>query len=178
MTTQAPPGLRRLNGEDRERARAALLTVCASHAWADTLLDARPHPGLDALLALSDSATARLDRRELAAAIAAHPPIGRPRPGDPDSAREQAGMAGADDALRAEMLELNLRYQERFGHVFLICATGLTGPRMRDALLSRLDNPDEAERAVVRTELAKINRIRLTRLADAAPADATEGDPR
>ena len=65
--------------------------------------------------------------------MAGHPPIGRPSPGDPASAREQRGMAGASEELKAEMLELNLAYQERFGHVFLICATGRTGEQMRDA---------------------------------------------
>lgn len=73
-------------------------------------------------------------------------------------------MAGASGELKAEMLELNLAYQERFGHVFLICATGATGEQMRDAVKSRIGNSPEQERGIVRTELGKINRIRLTRL--------------
>ena len=93
--------------------------------------------------------------------MAGHPPIGRPKPGDPTSAREQRGMAGASEELKAEMLELNLAYQERFGHVFLICATGLTGEQMRDAVRDRIGNSPEQEREIVRTELGKINRIRL-----------------
>lgn len=96
--------------------------------------------------------------------MAGHPPIGRPKPGDPTSSREQRGMAYATEELKAEMLELNLAYQERFGHVFLICATGATGEQMRDAVKSRIGNPPEQERGIVRTELGKINRIRLTRL--------------
>ena len=75
-------------------------------------------------------------------------------------------MAGASEELRAEMLELNLAYQERFGHVFLICATGRTGEQMRDALKERIGNTPEQEREIVRTELGKINRIRLTRLVE------------
>jgi 2-oxo-4-hydroxy-4-carboxy-5-ureidoimidazoline decarboxylase len=62
------------------------------------------------------------------------------------------------------MLELNLAYQERFGHVFLVCATGRTGEQMRDAVRERISNSPEQEREIVRTELGKINRIRLTRL--------------
>ncbi len=73
-------------------------------------------------------------------------------------------MAGASEELKTEMLELNLAYQERFGHVFLICATGATGEQMRDAVKSRIGNSPEQEREIVRTELGKINRIRLTRL--------------
>ncbi len=69
------------------------------------------------LLAASDAATARLTAADLADAMAGHPPIGRPKPGDPTSSREQR-MAGASEELKTEMLELNLAYQERFGHVF------------------------------------------------------------
>lgn len=75
-------------------------------------------------------------------------------------------MAGASEELKAEMLELNLAYQERFGHVFLICATGATGEQMRDAMKARIGNDTRTEREIVRTELGKINRIRLTRLAE------------
>lgn len=71
-------------------------------------------------------------------------------------------MASASEELKTEMLELNLAYQERFGHVFLICATGATGEQMRDAVKSRIGNSPEQEREIVRTELGKINRIRLT----------------
>ncbi|CAM5552449.1 2-oxo-4-hydroxy-4-carboxy-5-ureidoimidazoline decarboxylase [Streptomyces tanashiensis] len=74
-------------------------------------------------------------------------------------------MAGAS-ALKAEMLELNLAYQDKFGHVFLICATGRTGEQMRDAVRERISNSPEREREIVRTELGKINRIRLTRLVE------------
>ncbi|MBK3631341.1 OHCU decarboxylase, partial [Streptomyces sp. MBT49] len=82
------------------------------------------------------------------------------------SAREQRGMDGASEELRAELLELNLAYQERFGHVFLICATGRTGEQMRDAVGERIGNAPEREREIVRVELGKINRIRLARLVE------------
>ncbi|CAM5575957.1 2-oxo-4-hydroxy-4-carboxy-5-ureidoimidazoline decarboxylase OS=Streptomyces fumanus OX=67302 GN=GCM10018772_57340 PE=4 SV=1 [Streptomyces fumanus] len=98
--------------------------------------------------------------------MAGHPPIGRPRPGDPTSAREQSGMAGASAQLKAEMLELNLAYQEKFGHVFLICATGRSAEQMRDAVKERIGNSPEQEREIVRTELGRINRIRLARLVE------------
>ncbi|MFE2495692.1 2-oxo-4-hydroxy-4-carboxy-5-ureidoimidazoline decarboxylase [Streptomyces scopuliridis] len=164
MTSTSQPGLTRFNTSPDSVALPALHEVCASGAWGTTLLAQRPYAGLNALLAASDTATGELDGADLAEALAGHPPIGRPKPGDPVSAREQRGMAGAPEELKAEMLELNLAYQERFGHVFLICATGATGERMRDALKTRIGHTPERERAIVRTELGKINRIRLTRL--------------
>ncbi len=167
-TTSTPSGLARFNALPDTAARAALLEACASTAWAERLLAARPYAGPEDLYAASDAAMAELTTADLEEAMAGHPPIGRPKPGDPTSAREQSGMAGASEALKAEMLELNLAYQEKFGHVFLICATGRTGEQMRDAVKERIGNAPEQEREIVRTELGKINRIRLARLLEDA----------
>ncbi|MFC8715375.1 2-oxo-4-hydroxy-4-carboxy-5-ureidoimidazoline decarboxylase [Streptomyces sp. NPDC057197] len=167
-TTSTPSGLARFNTLPDAAARAALLEACASTAWAERLLAARPHASAEDLYTASDAAMAELTAADLAQAISGHPPIGRPKPGDPTSAREQSGMAGASEALKEEMLELNLAYQEKFGHVFLICATGRTGEQMRDAVKERIGNAPEQEREIVRTELGKINRIRLARLLEDA----------
>ncbi|MDR6977765.1 2-oxo-4-hydroxy-4-carboxy-5-ureidoimidazoline decarboxylase [Streptomyces sp. 3330] len=165
-STSPPPGLARFNELEESAARAALHEACASTAWAARLLAARPYATVAGLYAASDAAMADLTAADLAEAMAGHPPIGRPKPGDPASAREQRGMAGASEDLRAEMLALNLAYQERFGHVFLICATGRTGEQMRDAVKERIGNAPEEEREIVRAELGKINRIRLARLVE------------
>lgn len=165
-STSTPPGLARFNVLEEPAARAVLLEACASTAWARRLLAARPYVTADDLYATSDAAMAELTADDLGEAMGGHPPIGRPKPGDPTSAREQSGMASADDALKAEMLELNLAYQERFGHVFLICATGRGAEEMRDAVKERIGNAPEQEREIVRTELGKINRIRLARIVE------------
>ncbi|UQA92389.1 2-oxo-4-hydroxy-4-carboxy-5-ureidoimidazoline decarboxylase [Streptomyces halobius] len=169
---KAPAGLSRFNTADDGTAEAALHEVCASRAWGNRILAQRPYATTEALFAASDAAMGELTADDLAEAMAGHPPIGRPKPGDPASAREQRGMAGASDALKAEMLELNLAYQEKFGHVFLICASGRTGEQMRDAIRNRIDNTPEQEREIVRRELGKINRIRLSRIAELAEGDA------
>ncbi|KPI29289.1 OHCU decarboxylase [Actinobacteria bacterium OK074] len=165
-SSSTPPGLARFNDLAETAALAVLHEACAATAWGQLLLAGRPYTTLADLLAASDAAMAKLTAGDLAEAMAGHPPIGRPKPGDPASAREQRGMADASERLRAEMLELNLAYQERFGHVFLICATGKSAEEMRDAVEERIGNPPEREREIVRTELGKINRIRLTRLAE------------
>ncbi|MFI6698307.1 2-oxo-4-hydroxy-4-carboxy-5-ureidoimidazoline decarboxylase [Streptomyces sp. NPDC050509] len=171
MTSSPPPtpGLTRFNTSPDGVALAALREVCAGPAWGEAVLARRPYATEDELLAAGDTATAELTDAELTEAMAGHPPIGRPEPGDPASAREQRGMAGACAPLRAEMTELNLAYQERFGHVFLICATGATAEEMRDALKTRLGHTPEREREIARTELGRINRIRLSRLLASRP---------
>ncbi|MGQ4390257.1 2-oxo-4-hydroxy-4-carboxy-5-ureidoimidazoline decarboxylase [Streptomyces sp. SAS_270] len=163
-STSTSPGLARFNALEEQAALAALHEACASTAWADRLLAVRPYTTTEDLFVASDAAMAELSAADLAEAMAGHPPIGRPKPGDPTSSREQRGMAGASEELKAEMLELNLAYQERFGHVFLICATGRTGEQMRDAVKERIGNSPEQEREIVRAELGRINRIRLGNL--------------
>lgn len=176
MTSSAAPGLSRLNGAsdaddgagDAATAVAMLREVCASRAWAGAVAAGRPYAGLDDLLAASDRAMAALTAADLDEAVSGHPPIGRPAPGDPVSAREQSGVR---DTERAELLRLNLAYQEAHGHVFLICATGRTGEEMLAALQDRIGNDADTERGIVRTELGKINRVRLTRLAQSPEED-------
>ncbi|MEU4092460.1 2-oxo-4-hydroxy-4-carboxy-5-ureidoimidazoline decarboxylase [Streptomyces sp. NPDC026673] len=168
MTSSPSPGLARFNAAGGPEAAALLHEVCASRSWGAAVAAARPYDTLDALLAASDAATDGLGVGDLAEAMAGHPPIGRPRPGDPVSAREQSGVR---DSLREELLDLNLAYQGRHGHVFLICATGRTGEEMLAALKERIGNDPGTEREILRTELGKINRIRLARLVETARED-------
>ncbi|SEG12266.1 2-oxo-4-hydroxy-4-carboxy-5-ureidoimidazoline decarboxylase [Actinacidiphila yanglinensis] len=167
MTSSASPGLARFN-EAADRAAAELLhDVCASRAWGAAVAAGRPYARLDDLLAASDAAVVALTAADLGEAMAGHPPIGRPTQGDPASAREQGGVG---DAERDELLRLNLDYQDAHGHVFLICATGRTGAQMLAALRERIGNDPDTEREIVRTELGRINRIRLTRRTEEDPA--------
>ncbi|MFC4031048.1 2-oxo-4-hydroxy-4-carboxy-5-ureidoimidazoline decarboxylase [Streptomyces polygonati] len=161
MTSSASPGLARLNEAERPALSERLRDVCASTAWGALVSAGRPYASLDDLLAASDTAMAALTPADLGEAMAGHPPIGRPEPGDPTSAREQSGVR---DEERAELLRLNLAYQDAHGHVFLICATGRSGAQMLAALKERTGNDEATEREIVRAELGKINRIRLTGL--------------
>ncbi len=152
------------NATDDTAVHAALYEICASEEWCGAVLARRPYPDPETLFGASDAATARLGAAELAAALAGHPPLGRPEPEDPVSAREQRGMADASEQVRAETIELDRAYRRRFGHVFLICATGLSGEELRDAIRTRIGNTPERENEIVRAELGRINRVRLTRL--------------
>jgi len=62
---------------------------------------------------------------------------------------------------RAELAAGNAEYEERFGHVYLICATGLSGEQMLEALRGRLSNTADAERVVATAELRKITLLRV-----------------
>jgi 2-oxo-4-hydroxy-4-carboxy-5-ureidoimidazoline decarboxylase len=149
-----------LNAASAADAERELHGCCASPAWTRAVAGGRPYPrGVD-LLAAADAAFATLTWPDIAAALEAHPRIGDRVDGA--SAREQAGVADHD---RAALLAANREYEQRFGHVFLICATGRTGDEMLAALRARLGNDPGVEQAVVRDELRKITRLRLERLA-------------
>jgi 2-oxo-4-hydroxy-4-carboxy-5-ureidoimidazoline decarboxylase len=94
----------------------------------------------------------------------AHPRIGDRRASAGWSAAEQSGAAAATDQVQQGLAEGNLAYEEHFGHVFLICASGLSGQAMLDQLRARLKNDPQTERAVVRQELLKITQLRLAKL--------------
>jgi 2-oxo-4-hydroxy-4-carboxy-5-ureidoimidazoline decarboxylase len=137
-----------------------LLACCAARRWADELLARRPYHDLAQLRSVSERVLAALEWADLEQALAAHPRIGERATGNSTEAGwsrdEQAGATPNDDLVAG-----NLLYEERFGHVFLICATGLSGEQMLTALRQRLGNDPEAERDVVREELRKIVDLRL-----------------
>jgi len=180
MSTPAaePAGasLARFNAVPEAAALAELLTCCAAPGWARRVLAGRPYRSLDGVLATSDDAVAAMTDADLADALAGHPRIGerRPDPANPDSRaaswsrQEQAGMSTADQQTSLAMAELNQAYEDRFGQIYLVCASGRSAAELLDLLRGRLGNDDATERRVVRAELAQINRLRLGRLLAAA----------
>jgi 2-oxo-4-hydroxy-4-carboxy-5-ureidoimidazoline decarboxylase len=128
----------------------------------------RPYADVDALLRASDRAVQGLDRDDLAEALAAHPRIGQRAAGSSTEAvwsrQEQAGVGDAQAEVRAALQEGNRAYEERFGHVFLISATGRSAEELLAALRERLGNDPDTEWGVVAEELRKITRLRLERL--------------
>ena len=72
--------------------------------------------------------------------------------------------AGAD--LLGELAAANAAYEQRFGHVYLVCASGRSAAELLAVCQARLGNGPETERGVVLGELAKINRLRLGKLLE------------
>jgi 2-oxo-4-hydroxy-4-carboxy-5-ureidoimidazoline decarboxylase len=166
MVNQGPPAytLAAFNAASPEAAERGVLACCASGSFAKTIADGRPYPGTAALQTAVDAAFNALSWDEIAESINAHPRIGERSPDRGWSAAEQSGAASASDEVRRALAEGTLAYEKRFGYVFLICATGLSGQDMLNQLRARLDHDQEAERTVVRRELLKITRLRLTKM--------------
>ncbi|MCP2277509.1 2-oxo-4-hydroxy-4-carboxy-5-ureidoimidazoline decarboxylase [Nocardia amikacinitolerans] len=161
--TDEPAGITEFDALSNAAAADALLACCASPAWVGGMLAGRPYRSAARLYETADAVLAALPEDEIDRALAGHPRIGE-RTDNTTSAREQSGVAEATDAVRAALAEGNRAYEQRFGHRYLVCATGRSGSELLDLLTTRLRNDPATERAVMRTELAKINRIRLRRM--------------
>ena len=155
-----------LNSLPVAAARSALGRCCGARHWVDAMLAARPFASDVELLATAERLWWGLGRADWLEAFAAHPRIGAQVGAGMDWARrEQAGEAGAAEATLAALAQGNATYEERFGHVFLISATGKTADEMLGALRGRLTNDPATELRLAAEEQAKITRLRLDKLA-------------
>ncbi len=139
-----------------DEARATMLACCASRRFASAMADGRPYSSVDAGVAAVALVFSSLTWDDVLEAMSAHPRIGARVSGA--SAVEQSGVS---DSSRAALLDGNASYEARFGHVFLICAAGLSGEQMLDALRARLKNDEHSERVVATVELQKITALRV-----------------
>lgn len=162
-----------LNALEPAAAAEALRRACGAEGWVQRMLARRPFASSEALYASADQewrGSARADQLE---AFAHHPQIGeslealrrRFQSTASLSQREQAGVARADEATLRALRDANAAYRERFGFIFIICATGKTAEEMLAALRSRLDNEPDAELSIAAAEQGKITRLRLEGLA-------------
>jgi OHCU decarboxylase len=169
-------GLARLNALPAEEAERELLTCCGSRGWARRMAEARPFADEAALLARAEEVWWALDEADWREAFRAHPRIGERRAEAEESrsererawsSAEQAGMRSADLATRAALAEGNRVYQQRFGFVFLVCATGKSAEEMLALLRARLENSPGEEIRAAAAEQAKITVLRLRKLVEA-----------
>jgi 2-oxo-4-hydroxy-4-carboxy-5-ureidoimidazoline decarboxylase len=166
-------GLARLNALSPDEAREQLRACCASTQWVADLVAARPFADREALLRAAEGALRTLDWPGVREALDAHPRIGEKLAAAQGreaawSATEQSGMDSATEQTRAALVEANKAYEARFGHVFLIFATGKTDEQLLAAARERVHHPFAEEQAIVRAELEQIVLLRLTKLLDTA----------
>ncbi|MEO5821518.1 MAG: allantoicase [Vicinamibacteraceae bacterium] len=162
-----------LNALSIDDARAALLRCCGATRWAGWLLTQRPFASTEALLKAAAGVWTQMEKADMLEAFSHHPEIGS----DIASLRqrfastaawasaEQAGVAGADDATLEALRDGNARYRQKFGYVFLVCATGKTAAEMLARLQARLPHDADSELQVAAVEQAKITRLRLEKLS-------------
>jgi len=157
-----------LNAMSEEDASEAFLTCCGAGRWAEQMTARRPYVDETQLLTIAREVWHDLEAADWCQAFAAHPQIGeKPSPSSKTSAwsaGEQAGVANAADATRTALAAANRRYQEKFGWIFIVCATGKSADEMLTLLRQRLDNDPAEELRIAAAEQEKIALLRLHKL--------------
>ena len=160
-----------LNSLTAEEAAKELLQCCGSKRWAAAMANARPYATLETLLARAHEVWRSLDRNDWLEAFRSHPKIGEKKAADKVSAQsqqwsgqEQSGVANASKETSSSLATLNQAYEQKFGFIFIICATGKTSADMLAALRERLEHDPEAELPIAAAEQSKITALRLKKL--------------
>lgn len=160
-----------LNSLPATEAKKELLQCCGSTRWAQQMAEARPFKNLEALLERANEIWQSLDQNDWLEAFRSHPKIGEKKAADPVSTQarqwsgqEQAGVATASQETVDSLATLNRTYEEKFGFIFIICATGKTSGEMLSALRERLEHDPVDELPIAAAEQSKITVLRLKKL--------------
>jgi len=186
--------LETLNALDLTGAERELLRCCGAVRWARRMAGRRPFPDFPSLERDADTIWMGLDAADWLEAFAAHPKIGDGTAGRAAgdageaagartvdeagrvnaeakagrtsewSSREQAGMQAADPVLRQRLATVNREYEDRFGFIFIVCATGKSAAELLAIAEQRLTRSPEEELLTAAEEQRKITRIRLAKL--------------
>ena len=163
---------RRLDDASVHEARERLRACCGSTRWVERMLERRPFGDQSSLLAAARDEWFGLGEDDWREAFAHHPRIGdradlarRFAATRHLSEREQQGVEGAGADELSALAEANRVYEQRFGYIFIVCASGRTAAEMLALLRARLGNDPEVEIRVAAAEQAEITTLRLRGLS-------------
>jgi 2-oxo-4-hydroxy-4-carboxy-5-ureidoimidazoline decarboxylase len=161
--------LKEFNSLSPSEAETALRDCCGSSRWSRQMEAGRPFRSVQDLFERADSIWLNLDRPDFLEAFACHARIGEKATVGSESSRqwsenEQAGTQNSEDKVKTDLAEGNRAYQERFGYIFIICATGKSGQEMLALLQQRLQNEHAKELKIAVEQQRLITRLRLQKL--------------
>ncbi|MFW5825015.1 MAG: 2-oxo-4-hydroxy-4-carboxy-5-ureidoimidazoline decarboxylase [Marinobacter sp.] len=163
--------LEELNALPTDQAEVVFRDCCAAGPWVRGMVNGRPFSDRGALLEHSRHLWPRLTEADWLQAFEAHPQIG-----DIDSLREkyastralasgeQSGARQAPEEVLQKLKAGNDAYLEKFGFIFIVCATGKSAREMLTLLEARLRNGRDMELKNAAREQARITELRLEKL--------------
>ena len=162
-----------LNAMPEPRAKKLLTECCGASRWVSGMLARRPFRSHAAVLSATDEIWRSLDAADWREAFSHHPRIGERKSAAPQSERgsawaagEQSGVEQAREDVRAELAAANREYEQRFGYIFIVFATGKSAEEMLALARARLRNDPDVELHAAAAEQLKITRLRLDKLLD------------
>jgi 2-oxo-4-hydroxy-4-carboxy-5-ureidoimidazoline decarboxylase len=156
---------------DSAQKRTLLLQCCGSAAWADKMIAALPAEDLIDLFEIAEDTWYACDKQDWLEAFAQHPKIG-----DLQSLKEkfsstaqwaegeQSSVKQASEQTLKDLAEGNRQYEEKFGYIFIISASGKSADDMLESLKARMNNSPEEELKNAMEEQLKIAKLRLEKL--------------
>jgi 2-oxo-4-hydroxy-4-carboxy-5-ureidoimidazoline decarboxylase len=160
--------LARWNGLDPQEAEKEILSCCGSNAWVRGMTSSRPFDDEASLLIASDEVWRNLAPHDWLEAFKSHPRIGESRASVSSGARsenwseqEQKGVSAGGDDLKHKLVEGNRAFEEKFGYIFIVCATGKSAAEILEILQRRLQNGKDAELREAAEEQRQIIQLRL-----------------
>lgn len=160
-----------LNSLSPSQAEEELLKCCGSQNWARQVISAGPFASLDQLISKADRIWWSLDSEDWLEAFHSHPKIGEKKATAPTAVEAQQWSADEQSSIRNSAQEtldalakLNQAYEEKFGYIFIVCASGKSSEEVLTILHDRLKNNAADELRIAAAEQAKITQLRLRKL--------------
>ena len=161
-----------LNAKSPEELEEMFLRCCGSTRWAKRMAESAPFSSRNDLHHVAIQIWNALGKEDFLEAFKAHPQIGASveelrkkfQTTSNWSSGEQSGMEAASEETIQALKEANAQYLERFGYIFIVCATGKSADEMLSIIQGRLPNAPEVELPIAAFEQQKITTIRLEKL--------------
>ncbi len=141
-------------------AKKRFLECCGSLRWAEEMTAARPFSDV---FETAERIWRGLAREHWLEAFAAHPRIGA-RTADRRAAAEQSGVGAAPASTLDRLQRLNSEYEAKFGHIYIVCASGKSADQMIELLRARMMNDPAKEIGVAAEEQRAITKLRLEKI--------------
>ena len=160
--------LRRWNQASRAEAVGEIVACCGAAAWSAMLAERRPFPDEASLLAASDEAWLSLAPSDWLEAFRSHPRIGEtsakasmPAQSASWSRQEQDGVSTSTEPVKATLADANRAYEQKFGHIFIVCAAGKSAVEILAILRRRMQNDEDTELRDAAEQQRQITQLRL-----------------
>ncbi|MEO8193684.1 MAG: 2-oxo-4-hydroxy-4-carboxy-5-ureidoimidazoline decarboxylase [Gemmatimonadales bacterium] len=147
---------------------------CGSSQWIHGMIARRPFGSVERVLTAADSVWQETSPEDWHEAFTHHPRIGEKGAAKEQDTRasewsegEQAGVRTISAEMGTELAEANRAYEERFGHIYIVCANGRSGEEMLAMARERLANDPQTELRVAAEQQRRITDLRLRKLLGA-----------
>lgn len=164
--------LEQFNALEKDVATTELEKCCGALNWVKLMMNHFPFTSASELIDISETIWNRYcSENDWLEAFTHHPRIGDIESLEKKFAstkdwagNEQSGVKEANSIICQQLLQYNDAYEQKFGFIFIVCATGKSAEEMLELLKQRIDNSYEDEIKIAAAEQSKITAIRINKL--------------